>query len=554
MLLWTLLLTSSVPLHFLFNSVVFARIQANDYQVLPVTDNFFNGHNYDTSEFTAVDNSFNLSEAEVLRDKFKTLKTDNLTAHECLEAYNSQYVSQHGDVLIFQNQIVWHSPANYSPVWNDSSYYEWVKISWPLTTNLNYDDHLPYQSFADVFPANGWRCPSRSIQDCHITRTAEIPANGSWAPYGSPVSHCLVEKVEEVCKLQFSLKIAIIVIICNFVKVCCMFTVAFRYYNHYVVTVGDAISYFLDEPEAETKGRCIHERRDFRLEWEWKEIQLSQSPNKPRKYNPEKLRWYNAANGKRWIISYLSYWGSLVFAIIAIDKSLAGMPSNIKDLWATGFGQLQGNNLLHTRTSIMGGVLLANAPQVILSYLYVSFNALLTRMLVQRELACYKQSIKPLRVTFPTGQQRSTFWLQLPYRYAIPLNITSVLLHWLASQSLFMVSVTIISRDRKPDYKREISTCGYSPVAIIFTTCVGCIIMISGIVMAYRKFPGGMPLMSSSSAAISAACHPPENDTGAAQLPVQWGVAKEGQGEDGVGHITFTSFDVTVPIPGKLYA
>lgn len=48
---------------------------------------------------------------------------------------------------------------------------------------------------------------------------------------------------------------------------------------------------------------------------------------------------------------------------------------------------------------------------------------------------------KPLRVTAPQGQQRSTYYLHLPYRYSVPLIVTSALLHWLVSQSIFLVRI-----------------------------------------------------------------------------------------------------------------
>ena len=74
-------------------------------------------------------------------------------------------------------------------------------------------------------------------------------------------------------------------------------------------------------------------------------------------------------------------------------------------------------------------MVLANIPQVLLSYLYLCFNALYTCMLVASEWAGYFYHRKPLRVTSPTGQQRSSYWLQLPFTYAIPLTVASGLLH-----------------------------------------------------------------------------------------------------------------------------
>jgi hypothetical protein len=50
-LTWVLLGLSSAPLHLLFNSVVFANLQANDYAVIPTTEDWLQGAAYNTSRF-----------------------------------------------------------------------------------------------------------------------------------------------------------------------------------------------------------------------------------------------------------------------------------------------------------------------------------------------------------------------------------------------------------------------------------------------------------------------------------------------------------------------
>ncbi|KAG6354534.1 hypothetical protein INS49_004551 [Diaporthe citri] len=46
---------------------------------------------------------------------------------------------------------------------------------------------------------------------------------------------------------------------------------------------------------------------------------------------------------------------------------------------------------------------------------------------------------KALRVTNPQGQQSSTYFLQLPYRYSVPLLIISALLHWVLSGCIYLL-------------------------------------------------------------------------------------------------------------------
>ncbi len=202
-------------------------------------------------------------------------------------------------------------------------------------------------------------------------------------------------------------------------------------------------------------------------------------------------------------------------------------------------------------------MLLANLPQLLLSFLYFAYNSIFTCMLLAQEWNEYARKRKPLRVTSPVGRQRGSYRLQLPYRYGIPLLIGSGILHWLVSQSIFLVRISSYQSTGTLDIESGISTCGYSPIAIIFVIGLGSIIVLLGIANGFRVSRSGMPLVGSCSAAISAACHPPQGDLDASSRPVMWGVvAKEDTeiSDDDIGHCSFTSFEVEAPTPGKWYA
>ncbi|KAF5851411.1 hypothetical protein GGP41_004179 [Bipolaris sorokiniana] len=237
---------------------------------------------------------------------------------------------------------------------------------------------------------------------------------------------------------------------------------------------------------------------------------------------------------------YHRYTTVVFLGSFVIKGAMEGMLTNPKKLWQTGIGDIQGNNLLNMLLSLLGGVFFSNTPQVLLSYIYLAFNALYSKMFVVAEWASYSVERKPLRVTSPTGQQRSTYWLGIPFRYAVPVTVLSGLFHWLASQIFW-----------------EISTCGYPLVAIIATFVVVSIIAGGGIISGNFTLPSGMPLVGSNSAAISAACHPPSGDIYASQLPIQWGAVThfgemDGGGEE-FGHCCFTSLPVESPVDGHLY-
>ena len=227
------------------------------------------------------------------------------------------------------------------------------------------------------------------------------------------------------------------------------------------------------------------------------------------------------------------------------DKSIGG-------LWRLGFGAISAQSFTSWKfPGVLSIVLVANAPQLLLSFLYLTYNGLFTCMLLAQEWSKYGHQRGPLRVTFPMGAQRSTYWLQIPYRYGIPLLVLSGVLHWLVSQSIFFVRVIAIGRDENDDMLNTISTCGYSCIAIITVIIVGSLALIIGNLCGFRRYREGTLMVGSCSAAISAACHRPEGDANAALLPVNWGAVETSDGE--VGHCCLTSLEVTRPVKCQVY-
>ncbi len=89
-------------------------------------------------------------------------------------------------------------------------------------------------------------------------------------------------------------------------------------------------------------------------------------------------------------------------------------------------------------SSLLATTFIVNLPQLILSIYYVTFNSIFTYLVTELEWASYGTAYKTLRVTDKKGAQRSTHRLQLPYRYSVPLLLSSTLLHWLYSKSTYV--------------------------------------------------------------------------------------------------------------------
>lgn len=235
-----------------------------------------------------------------------------------------------------------------------------------------------------------------------------------------------------------------------------------------------------------------------------------------------------------------------IFLLIHGILSSAGSPS-ASSLFALSFGSISPETVIYWHLPAYGSAgfvantLVANLPQVILSFAYLIYNSLFTSMLATYEWSQMAWQRKGLRVSHnPQGAQRSTYFLQLPYRYAIPLLIGSGTMHWLVSQSLFLVTVMRFDESGEPLGGSASSatrySCGWSPVAVLCTV-IGTVVMMAAGLLIGRCFHlrPGMPLNGTCTAVVAAACHADlteMSDGIMATEKLKWGVVTGPSGDN----------------------
>lgn len=199
---------------------------------------------------------------------------------------------------------------------------------------------------------------------------------------------------------------------------------------------------------------------------------------------------------------------------------------------------------------LMTLVATANIPQVIVSCLYFAYNTIYTSMVSADEWSRFTTHQKALRTTMPRGQQRSTYWLSLPWTYALPLSAASATLHYLISQSLFIARTEILDTMGEPEPVSYMQL-AYSPLAWLVAALFGTMMVVGMVLNGFRKLKPCV-LVGNNSLAIAAACHNVEGDEGAELRKVGWGaVTHEQDGKP--GHCTFTSREVERPYEGGMY-
>ncbi len=407
--------------------------------------------------------------------------------------------------------------------------------------------------------------------DSYVSRVEAIAAD--WEPFGYQVDYCLAERTEQQCSFNGNLPIVLVVVVCNAVKAIIMLIVAVKLTGSPLITIGDAIESFLDRPDETTKGVCLLNRDQAALyayvnpyrektpgQQQWAGVEKIDVKSRVIRFRT--LRWSKAASGRRWSVTIGLIVGALLMVVGFMAVAIQSINSKGTTLQDLGFGTVHASavisdwsisNISDPSKQIIAAIFIANLPQAILSFLYLNLNGLLTSMWTALEFSQFAKERKFLRVSTPKARQRSTHFLQLPYKIALPLMTVSGLLHWLISQSIFLAVVAEYGAQNDLISAVGIASCGFSPTAMIMVLVVGTLLIVTAMLIGTRKYDSSMPLAGSCSAAIAAACHRPDWDVDAGVSAVQWGVVPDSGDENGVGHCCFTSGYVEPIQEGKQY-
>ena len=341
--------------------------QANSYTILASPPSFLDNGFNDTN-FYSLDNisSDVLDFAQDMRARIQHSSAfESLDPKQCIEAYMHQYVSNWGDLLLLQQDWPLYRLSTYH-YQNDTCLYRitgtvigadpdscyqsvavanfWdnVTLKWQQITDSANSSRLgPGWSLANVshvlsdsfdisgtsgntsltvsslptsYPSYQWQC-QRVESDCPpIIYLANATQEQKWKPFGSTVSRCIAERTPENCMLNLSLNFGLVVIACNITKVFCMFWVLRHHKISALMTIGDAINSFLNEPDQTTSGLCLYSSAKMYLHWEWQgdsfETSLQWKILKQTRLDDLKMpvhkveRWYwgQSASVMRWIM------------------------------------------------------------------------------------------------------------------------------------------------------------------------------------------------------------------------------------------------------------
>ncbi|KAL4815023.1 hypothetical protein BDW67DRAFT_176558 [Aspergillus spinulosporus] len=536
MLLWLSLVLTSVPLHLFYNSTVYSTISANTYDVYVGNSSFTSLTPADVA--TVWVPLWNGTEhfASAPRLVRMAAELERLSPKDCISAYEVMFMSKYANVVLISDAF---NGSTDVPATNTGVIY--IDTAWVPRAG-EYIDTVPYQWICDDTienPYNNYNCADR---------VDSIKSGDEWVVGGYKIEYCLAERTAEKCTLEYSLPLAIVVICVNFVKALLICLAPSLLGDGPLLTIGDAVSSFLRWPDETTKGNCLLTR----------EIVPEEPKIKPLRYSAMPKRRWTAMSRARWVTCLLTYMASLAVCIGLLSRGMTTM-SSTDGVWTSGLGAVSTKTMIDSLNwpgGLIPNVLIANIPQLIYSGLYFMSNSILTKMALSSEWANFSLHRKGLRVSSrPHGHQRRTHFLSLPLRFGIPLMIVSALLHWLMSQSLYLVRIIAYTELQARDATSDTMTVGYSPPAIVIGLCVGMLLPAGLVFIGCGRFQSGMPVAGSCSMAIAAACHPRgQTDEDRANLGDQrlkWGVEAYQKGE--MWHCAFSDRKVVMPEEGMEY-
>ncbi|RSL50194.1 hypothetical protein CEP54_012050 [Fusarium duplospermum] len=329
------------------------------------------------------------------------------------------------------------------------------------------------------------------------------------------VEYCLVQEFSPTCKVCVSNGLLLIVVISVSLKAgLCVMVLRYLPKEDPFVVPGDAIASFIRSPDKFTSGRCL-------LDKEVEGVLDDRSypyVGAPMYWQPERRRWSRSIEGMVWLRTY-----SLLIANFMFLFAMFFLSQSENSLGKQTLTQNATNGVLDvsgaTASEFIPAVMKGNLPQLLLSIFYFDYNSFYTRLYAEKEWSSYGTDYRPLRVTEPRGLQRSTYRLQLPYRYSVPLIMASISLHWLVSKSLYVFvfeggyfeppTIDDDSSLRTGLSDDAFVGIGWSAPALLVLLVAVTIMTVLPLVLTWPSIKSPMPLTGNSSLVLSAACHVP---------------------------------------------
>ncbi|XEV01153.1 hypothetical protein FSHL1_006440 [Fusarium sambucinum] len=569
---WSLFCLTSIPLQLIFNGIVIETKAANQGMIILGAEDLLKGDWYNLDPIYFMSMMRFLPEEDIQQHENRRQNperdytimgnkaiSDSLTAKEtrgnweflsfqdCMKRYNSPdidlthyrhviFVMYDYDDLnltstkgwkpsdIMKNTTNVPSPNETNPFWGS----DYVRGPGTSETSIQstgvyaFTQSLPGYSVDKDKKRPKWVSNTWNFE---YTQNTFDPVSGLFIPdprffttkhRALQVDHCLSERFTAPCQVSVANTLFLIVcVMCASKCALCYLVLKLKGNESPLMTPGDAIASFITRPDEETRGMCTLNSKDLdRTPTKKPQVIGDTTHNRkwlqgPRQWpvDTSTRRFQNAIPQTIWRLSFLLIGSSLIVAAVMLIIAVLGQPLSESQFSHTRKNSNVGSGGLN-KLSLVPMTMVANLPQLILSICYITYNGLFTRMLAELEWTKYSIEYRALRVTEPKGEQNSTYRLQLPYRFSVPLIIISTLLHWIYSNCIYVSNYQDYDSiyPYEPRFRLGLQ---FSTTAILIGFCLSLVVAITPAFLVYIKLPGTMVIAGGNSAVISAACHYP---------------------------------------------
>jgi hypothetical protein len=492
-----------------YNAVIFVSETAPNFKAAVVTESFARGaaFNNDISN-----NAGGLSRPDLLALQQKAAGSElvRLSASACIDQFGGDFENEYSAVL--------------------------------LISNLNSPSLI------------------QTARGAKITKITEL------VPDGSTIEHCLAQPAPApTCEVNLNASLLGSVALLNSIAVVATAAILFKRPSSFrpLVTLGDAIASFLEEPDSTTQGACLLSKTDiWQGRWRLAEAKY---------WVPKNHYWLRSVSYPRWIATFSIWIVSAGLAAAGLAYALTFDPA----ARVSPFGTASPHALipLPSTTPAAAAAVIASLPQLFLTLLDLATNSLLTTYYLSHESSLFATgSARPLRVSAdPVGAQSSSLYLTLPRPVSWALMALFMGMSFVLSQSFFAVAVNLV--DVPLSGNDEITASGAPPIIALGLSGVGLLTLLAALVvlavgvlgLGLRRAPPvglvngemcGNPMVlpaGSCSAVLSARCHALAREKGLWRKPVMWGVVRDGAGL-GASHCGFTAGRAGEVGAGRNYA
>lgn len=249
--LCSILVLSSVPLHLLYNTVIYTDVGSYDYMSLLVSKEFMSGPpvNMTSSPPTATgDELQNRDMVPALQTLAQNNSLQLLDKNQCIQTFAQEVITRYSVVILLTSA----SNASHEILNSDVQ-----------SLNRTYENSGSMIGPESISSILTWICSTTSglegsycdpkVQQQNTTWSVPV-SNWKADPDFASVDRCLAKEESGHCSILFSRPLMISVIICNVLKIACLATTLFLSDFNPLVTVGDAIASFLARPDSNTQG------------------------------------------------------------------------------------------------------------------------------------------------------------------------------------------------------------------------------------------------------------------------------------------------------------